>query len=318
MIRTDLAIEAYEYLLETAEEISGASVSEDEKNDIKITTVTIETDEAEKALGKPKGRYVTIQMPDIATSVKEEYEKMCKVLSGEIKELLKLKKEDKVLVIGLGNRNITPDSLGPYVVDGLMITRHLFSYVPDALSENMRSVSAIAPGVLGITGMETGEIIKGICEKIKPDAVIAIDALASREITRINKTVQLCDTGISPGAGVGNRRKELSIKTLGVPVLALGVPTVIDAGTLARDIVYACINEIDKKNDQNADKLSEYFKDDGGDNIFSHLPQNMKNYIVTPKDIDAATMKASKVLANGINLALHSGLTLDDISAFVG
>lgn len=320
MIRTDLAIEMHEYLTETAQEISGADVSESEKNDIKITTIKIETDEASSSLGKPKGNYITIEMPDILTSEKEEYEKMCQALAEELRGLLSLKKDDTVLVVGLGNWNITPDSLGPDVVSKLMVTRHLFTYIPDQISDNLRSVSAISPGVLGITGMETGEIIKGVCEKINPACVIAIDALASRSLERISKTVQLCDTGISPGAGVGNKRKELSVNTLGVPVIAIGVPTVIDAQTIAKDTFSESIRNVLKKTDNNTDKYKALYSfiENGEENLSNYIPENMSGFIVTPKDVDSMIDKTAKILANGINLALHEDITLDDVEAFIG
>ena len=320
MIRTDLAIENYEYLTETAQEITGAETQEENKDDIKITTVKIETDEAEIALGKPKGKYITIEMPDMQTSEREEYEKMCLAVADELKKLLTLKKGQTVLVAGLGNWNITPDSLGPDVVSKIMVTRHLFCYMADEMSDSLRPVSAISPGVLGITGMETGEIIKGVCEKINPDVVIAIDALASRSIDRISRTIQLCDTGISPGAGVGNKRKELSSKTLGVPVIAIGVPTVIDAVQIAHDSLISSIRNVLKETDNNSDKYKAFysFLDASGEETIKYLPQSLGGFIVTPKDVDSMIEKTSKIVANGINLALHDDISFDDINAFLG
>lgn len=319
MIRTDLAIEAHEYLCETAEEVSGTNVSENKNGDIKITTVKIESDEAEKQLGKPKGKYVTIEMPDIMSSEREEYKKMCEALSDELKNLIKIKKDASVLVAGLGNWNITPDSLGPATVSRLMVTRHLFSYIPDRIDDGLRSVSAVSPGVLGITGIETGEIIKGITEKTKPDLVIAIDALASRSVKHIGSTIQLCDTGISPGAGVGNKRKELSENTLGVPVIAIGVPTVIDAATIAKDTFSSTIKNVLMKTDNLAKEynaLSSYTSENGKI-LSNYIPNEINGFIVTPKDVDSMIEKTAKILANGINLALHD-VTLDYIEAFMG
>lgn len=320
MIRTDLAIENYEYLCEIAQEITGAETQETTKNDIKITTVKIDTDEAQKALGKPKGKYITIEMPDMQTSEREEYEKMCIALADELRPLLNLKKGQTVLVAGLGNWNITPDSLGPDVVSKIMVTRHLFCYMPESMSDSLRSVCAISPGVLGITGMETGEIIKSVCEKIKPDAVIAIDALSSRSVDRISRTIQLCDTGISPGAGVGNKRKELSQNTLGVPVIAIGVPTVIDAAQIARDSLTGSIRNILKQTDNNTDKYKAFysFLEEAEENVNDFLPDNLGAFFVTPKDVDSLIEKTSKIVANGINLALHDDISFDDINAFLG
>ncbi len=320
MIRTDLAIENYEYLCEIAQEITGAETHETTKDDIKITTVKIDTDEAQKALGKPKGKYITIEMPDMQTSEREEYEKMCIALADELRPLLNLKKGQTVLVAGLGNWNITPDSLGPDVVSKIMVTRHLFCYMAESMSDSLRSVCAISPGVLGITGMETGEIIKSVCEKIKPDAVIAIDALSSRSVDRISRTIQLCDTGISPGAGVGNKRKELSQNTLGVPVIAIGVPTVIDAAQIARDSLTGSIRNILKQTDNNTDKYKAFysFLQEAEENGNSFLPDNLGAFFVTPKDVDSLIEKTSKIVANGINLALHDDISFDDINAFLG
>lgn len=320
MIRTDLAIEAHEFLLESAQEISGVLSEETEKDDIKITTVKIETDEAQKRLGKPKGKYITIEMPDIMSAEREEYEKMCHALASELRPLLNLKKGESVLVVGLGNWNITPDSLGPDVLSRLMVTRHLFCYIPDQMSDSLRPVSAISPGVLGITGVETGEIIKGVCEKIKPDRVLAIDALASRSVNRISSTIQLCDTGISPGAGVGNKRKELSEKTLGVPVIAIGVPTVIDAATIAHDSFLSSIRNVLKETDNNTEKYKAFysFLENDGENLSGYLPEDIGGFIVTPKDVDTMIEKTAKIIANGINLALHEDIGFDDINAFLG
>ena len=320
MIRTDLAIENYEYLCEIAQEITGAETQETTKDDIKITTVKIDTDEAQKVLGKPKGKYITIEMPDMQTSEREEYEKMCIALADELRPLLNLKKGQTVLVAGLGNWNITPDSLGPDVVSKIMVTRHLFCYMPYGMSDSLRSVCAISPGVLGITGMETGEIIKSVCEKIKPDAVIAIDALSSRSVDRISRTIQLCDTGISPGAGVGNKRKELSKNTLGVPVIAIGVPTVIDAAQIARDSLTGSIRNILKQTDNNTDKYKAFFSflEEAEENVNDFLPDNLGAFFVTPKDVDSLIEKTSKIVANGINLALHDDISFDDINAFLG
>src|SRR5690606_35629985 len=165
------------------------------------------------------------------------YEETCKALAAELVNILKLGPKSAILVVGLGNWNVTPDALGPKVVSNLMVTRHLLEYLPDQVDEGVRPVCAVAPGVLGITGIETGEIVKGIVDRIRPDYIIAIDALAARKLERVNTTIQIADTGIAPGSGVGNKRMELSKDTLGVPVLAIGVPTVLDAATMANDAI---------------------------------------------------------------------------------
>jgi len=222
--RTDLAIEAHEMLMEAAQELSGVSVQQEDKGGAHIARVSIETLRAQTQMGKPIGRYITVEFPEADLSEGDAYEALCKVVAEELSSLLSLQKNSKILVVGLGNRNITPDALGPKVIEKLVVTRHLFSYMPEVLSDGMRSVCAIAPGVLGLTGMETEEVIRGVVDKVRPDAVIVVDALAARSTARISATVQICDTGISPGAGVGNKRKALDKGSLGVPVIPLAYP----------------------------------------------------------------------------------------------
>ena len=231
-IRTDLAIEAKQaYTEENKRELDGVRVDEENDGDIKVTTVTIESDEAGKELGKPKGHYITIDFPEFTSYDGECMNELSMVVGKVLKRLADVTEEKLVLVVGLGNWNVTPDALGPKVVEKIMVTRHIKQIMPDALESHVRSVCALAPGVLGITGIETGEIVKAVVEKVKPDLVICIDALGSRKLDRVNRTIQIGDTGISPGAGVGNNRMQINEKSLGVKVLAVGVPTVVDAAT---------------------------------------------------------------------------------------
>lgn len=304
-IRTDLALETHELFTETAESLSGVNVYDKSIKDIGITHVSIETDEAAEKMGKPVGNYITLQMPDLRYIDKKLYEKICRQVASEIKELLDEDIDKPILVVGLGNRAITSDSLGPEVVDRLIITRHLFSHAPEVLSANYASVCALAPGVLGITGIETEEVISAVCEKIKPSAVIAIDALAARSIDRITNTIQICDTGISPGAGVGNNRREISERTLGVPVIAVGVPTVVDAATITEDTLNIVFKDL-------AEKLpfDEILRS-------GKISKEILNFTTTPKEIDILIRKAAEVVANGINFALHDSITFEDIDIFV-
>ncbi len=316
-VRTDLAIEKHELLLEAATELSGVTVRQEEKENIRISRIAIESLKAQMKMGKPVGNYVTIEFPGINIAEGEDYERLCRVLAGEIKNLLSLKEKSHVLVVGLGNRYITPDSLGPQVVSRLMVTRHLLAYIPEEIDEGIRPVCAIAPGVLGTTGMETGEVIKGVVDTIKPEAVIVIDALAARSMERISTTVQICDTGISPGAGVGNKRKELSKSTLGVPVIALGVPTVIDAATITADVLtMAAETEQVKENAQLYETLTSLDDASKRQLLQTAIPENLSGFMVTPKEIDLFVERVSKVVANGINLALHQNLTFADIAAY--
>lgn len=320
-IRTDLALEMHEYLCEQAEEISGVVLEDKSQGNLKISHVKVENPIAAQKIGKPIGNYITVETPDLRFIDKKDYEKICKTVAGEIAPLLKnINKNKPVLIIGLGNRGITSDSLGPAVVDRLMITRHLFSYAPESVSDNLGSVCAIAPGVLGITGIETGEIIEGVCSRVKPSAVICVDALAARSIDRITRTIQVCDTGISPGAGVGNNRKEISKKTLGVPVIAIGVPTVVDAATITHDTLNLVIESLASQENENSDffnSLKALNPDERYGLIKSSVSSALPNFLTTPKDIDILIGKTAEVVANGINFALHKDITFEDIEIYV-
>ena len=319
-IRTDLASEAYELLAEAAQEIAGVDVCKDKHDSVQITRVEIKTEEAQAKMGKPIGNYITMEIPDTKTADQEEFNSACHALSDEIKKLVNLNEKTNILVVGLGNWNVTPDALGPQVVSKLMVTRHLLEYIPEHVEEGIRPVCAISPGVLGITGMETGEIIRGVVDKIKPDLVIAVDALAARSMNRISTTIQLCDTGIAPGAGVGNKRKALNEETLGIPVIAIGVPTVIDAATITADTLQTVMNEMlnsVQKESEFYRQLSSLDRDEQYTLAKEALSSNMKDFIVTPNEVDHMIDKISKIVANGINLALHENINLNDIEAYV-
>ncbi len=299
-IRTDLAVEANEMLKDTGE---GVTVESEEEGGIRLTRLDITDEAGAEALGKPIGRYVTIECADIKYSV-ELYEKTCKMIAEEIRSMTKLKEDFKTLVVGLGNSKITPDALGPEVVARLMVTGHIKEYKKELLSDEISAVYAIAPGVLGTTGIESAEIIEAVVKKINPDLVIAIDALASRSLDRISTTFQLTDTGINPGAGVENKRKALNRESLGVEVIAIGVPTVVDAATVAIESMDLAESRYDEE------KKEEIIK--------NMLAKDIARLMVTPKDIDLVIEKASKTVANGINLALHRNLTFEDIESYVG
>ena len=216
-IRTDLAIEAKELFGKgDTGDIPGVRMDVDKNEEITITRVRVEEEIGARIMGKPKGNYITLEVPRLKDNDKDLQEDVSKYLSKEIASLVQLTDRSVILVVGLGNWNITPDALGPKVVDHLLVTRHIKEYIPDQIDESVRSVCAVAPGVLGITGIETSEIIRGIVDRVKPDVVIAIDALASRKLERVNTTIQIADTGINPGSGVGNNRKQLSKETLGI------------------------------------------------------------------------------------------------------
>ena len=232
--RTDLASERRDIFKKAnniENEIQGIESEKEEINEnLKIERVKITTEEGEKAIGKPKGNYITIDVNNLKIAQEDEISKASEVLANELKKIVDLHtdKQGSTLVVGLGNIYVTPDSLGPKVINEIEVTRHVIKYLPQYVEEGTREISAISPGVLGTTGIETVEILKGIVDNIHPKLVIVIDALASRSIERISSTIQISDTGIVPGAGVGNTRAEISQRTLNIPVIAIGVPTVVD------------------------------------------------------------------------------------------
>lgn len=319
--RTDLADERRELYRKAnglKEEIEGIQTEQEEKEgEITVSRVKVLDEKGEQAIGKPKGTYITINIKNLKIAREEEMQQAADILAHELKELIdkhSLLKDD-ILVVGLGNRYVTPDSLGPKVINDIEVTRHIIQYMPQYINKEARPVSAISPGVLGTTGIETQEILKGIVENVKPKLLIVIDALASRSMERISTTIQLADTGIIPGAGVDNKRKELSRKTLGIPVIALGVPTVVEAATIAADSLELWIEKMtqtieqeaeqEQFNNQNKEKLYSLLKglkEEDNYNMIKEvlLPQDY-NYIVTPKEIDDLIQNMSQVVAMGIN-----------------
>ena len=233
-IRTDLVLETREMF---AEEISGVESTQKDTDGITVTHVKITTPEGALKIGRPMGNYVTVEINNLETEDEELCRRGAKAVCDELKRMITIPPDASVLVAGLGNQYITPDSIGPKTVSKLTVTRHITKESGNGFDFDIRPVSAVAPGVLGLTGIETSEILIGVTERVKPSLIIAVDALASRKLSRLGTTVQICDTGISPGSGVGNNRNEISEKSLGVPVIAIGVPMVVDALTLATDIL---------------------------------------------------------------------------------
>ena len=278
-VRTDLALEARERYEEDVE-IRGVSVEEtyDEKRDIRATTVRIESENGAKAMGKPIGVYITLEAPKLSEPDKDYHREVSEALAVYLQELLGTKEERSVLVVGLGNREVTPDALGPEVVGNLRITRHVVKEYGKAAfeKEKVHMVSGIVPGVMAQTGMETLEIVRGVVEETQPDVVVAIDALAARSSKRVTRTIQIPDAGIHPGSGGGNHRHSLTRETIGVPVVAIGVPTVVDAATIVYDAV----------RDRNA------------------VPPGLNSMFVTPKDIDETIKHLSFTISEALNIAL--------------
>lgn len=306
--RTDMAIERkdiYKKQNNIENQIDGIETEEEEKDQIKISRVKILNEQGEKALAKPKGDYVTLDVKNIKTVDEEGIEKIAEILGDELREIIKkhISDTEDILVVGLGNLYVTPDALGPKVVPEIQVTRHILQYMPSAMPEDTRPVSAISPGVLGITGIETMEILKGIVDNIKPKMLIVIDALASRSIERISSSIQIADTGIVPGAGVGNTRKEISIKTLGIPVIALGIPTVVDLASITNDCIDLFIESLQQKAMSN-DYLNKLREKDNYEEIKEALIPKDYNMIVTPKEIDKLIENMSKIVSKGINMSL--------------
>lgn len=320
-IRTDLAVEAKEiYEEQNKERISGIKINEYFDSGVKITDVDILDENGERNMGKPIGKYITLEMPETFMHDKDVMDDVSRVFSKSLSDIIKLDKSMTTLVVGLGNWNVTPDALGPKVVSRLMITRHLKELVPDKIDENIRPVCAISPGVLGLTGIETGEIIKSLADKIKPNLIVCIDALASRKTERVNKTIQVGNTGISPGSGIGNRRMEISEKTLGIPVIAIGIPTVVHAATLANDTIDIALDELINKSTKGSEfytMLKNLDREEKQNLINEVLYPELGNMIVTPKEIDLVIDVVSKIVANGINIALQPALGLEDINKYI-
>lgn len=322
-IRTDLAIEAREMVQEDQkQEVPGVEVDVEEKEDIKITRVKITEEVGQEIMGKPIGTYTTLEIPEIRQQGEEFKKDVAQELAKELDAIIheKIDKDATTLVVGLGNRNITPDALGPKVVSRLMVTRHLLEHIPDMVDEEITPVCAISPGVLGITGIETSEIIRGVVERVQPDMVIAIDALASRRMERVNTTIQITNTGISPGSGVGNKRKALNEETLGIPVIAVGIPTVVDATTIANDTIDMILDEMIQESTQG----KEFYNMLKGINrqekhmlIRQVLHPYVGDLMVTPKEVDLIIDDISLVVANGMNIALHPGIDLEDVNRYI-
>lgn len=351
-VRTDLAVEAREMALtqkgiageENISQIKGVIIKEKEVGELVISLVEI-TPEGEKELGKKQGNYLTIEVQGIRQQDTELQKKVEKVFADELAHFLKrlnIPADASCLVVGLGNWNVTPDALGPAVVENLVITRHLFKLQPESVQEGFRPVSGLAPGVMGITGIETSDIIHGVIEKSKPDFVIAIDALAARSIERVNSTIQISDSGIQPGSGVGNKRKELSKETLGIPVIAIGVPTVVDAVSITSDTIDFILKHFGselreggrpsralapaglsfgkkkklKPEDIPGEEHRKTFlgivgtlSDEEKRQLISEVLSPIgHNLMVTPKEVDVFIEDMANLIANGLNAALHQSI----------
>ena len=307
--RTDLALERRDIYqkVNNLKDIEGVESTEEEINEkIKVSRVKITNSQGEESLGKPIGNYITIDVKQLKIATDEEIQKTSEIVTGELKKIIDIHtgKQEDILVVGLGNIYVTPDALGPKVINEIDVTRHIIKYLPQYVEEGTRPVSAVSPGVLGTTGIETVEILKGIVENVKPKLVIVIDALASRSIERISSTIQISDTGIVPGAGVGNTRQEISGQTLGIPVVAIGIPTVVELATLVSDGIDIFINRLQEKAESN-DYLNKLQENDKYEEVKEALNVGEYNMIVTPKEIDDLIENMKDIVARGINFAVN-------------
>ncbi|MGY0694327.1 GPR endopeptidase [Virgibacillus sp. FSP13] len=354
-VRTDLAVEAKDMYVEKNEtqkdQINGVTIKERDENNINISYVEID-EEGEKLLSKKKGTYITIYADGVKKQDTAKQEAAAKILGRELEQLLaknNIPDDATGLIVGLGNWNVTPDALGPMTIEKVLVTSHLFKLQQETVADGYRSVAAVTPGVMGVTGIETSDIIFGIIEKFEPDFVIAVDALASRSIERVNETIQLSDSGIHPGSGVGNKRKELSKETLGIPVIAIGVPTVVDAVTITSDTIDFMLkhfgrewNEKDRPSKSlapasltfgekkfNEADLPDEEKRQTFLGIVGTLSEDEKkslikevltpighNLMVTPKEVDGFMIDMSHVIANGVNAALHEKVDVDNFASY--
>lgn len=318
-IRTDLAVEAHTIALEKDPNIAGVEVTTEKDEHVQIHRMKVVDQTGAMRVGKQVGNYLTFEVPGLRSHDPDLQETVANRFGQELKTFLNLGEGAQVLIVGLGNWNVTPDSLGPLVAEKVFVTRHLYTHMKDVLDEGFRPVAAVSPGVLGITGIETSEIVKGIVENTKPDLVIAIDALASRSLERVNTTIQVADTGITPGAGVGNKRKGLNKDTLGVPVVAIGVPTVVDAVTIAHDTIDMVMNRIQQDAPNNGcSQLMSNFNDQEKRQLIHEILHPLGyNLMVTPKEIDAFIEDVATLVASGLNMALHDSITPEDAGMFL-
>ncbi|WP_168119324.1 GPR endopeptidase [Paenibacillus sp. HB172176] len=322
-VRTDLALEAKELAEKSAGGgIPGIASQVTEDDGVTITELHVQDEQGAQAIGKMMGRYVTIEVPGLRggdTGLQDRVATHFAKYFESFLEKLSIPKMARVLIVGLGNWNVTPDALGPLVVENVMVTRHFFELMPDQVAQGYRSVSAVAPGVLGITGIESSEIVQGIVDRSKPDLVIAIDALASKALDRVNTTIQIADIGIHPGSGIGNKRKGLTQDILGVPVIAIGVPTVVYASTIVNHTFEMMKNHLEAQNgDTNQifglmNDIPEAERLQLVKEVLSPLGHDL---LVTPKEVDQFIEDIANIIASGLNASLHEAVDTDNVAAY--
>ncbi|WP_459169125.1 GPR endopeptidase [Natronospora cellulosivora (SeqCode)] len=320
----DLAVDAHDIAVErTGGEINGVSVVEERKENAKITRIEVMNQQGAQAIGKPIGKYITIESDGLKGQNRLVHDQLSEIFANELAAIINFDQirphpnlEPNIFVVGLGNWNATADALGPQVLNHLMVTRHLYQEAPPELRKGLRPVCALSPGVLGLTGVQTAEIIKGVVEMVKPDIILAIDSLAARHTGRLANTIQLSNTGISPGSGLGKTRMAINQDTMNIPVIAIGVPTVVHAMTIVNDAMEQLLN---------GDIFSKVEKE-----RFRHIDENEKkrmvgnvlgpymgNMVVSPKGVDELILDVGRILAGGINVALHPDITPENLSLYL-
>lgn len=316
-INVDLAVEAHDIVRgQIGKEIPGVIVDREKYENCSVTIVRIVEEQAEQLMGKPRGNYITIDAPALRDNNRTAQQEVAEVLARQLASLFNLPENANILLVGLGNWHATPDALGPRVIDKSMVTRHLYKYAPEELKGGMRSVSAIAPGVLGITGIETAEIIKGVVEKIQPELIIVVDSLAAGSVDRIATTIQIADTGISPGSGIGNKRAGINKDSMGVPVIAIGIPTVVHAAVIAQVTVEHFLEQL--KTSPILYQIYKNLRPDFTRQVINNVLQPFAgNLMVTPKEIDNLILSTSKIVAGGISMALHPSITLEEYNMYL-
>ncbi|MEW6173056.1 MAG: GPR endopeptidase [Bacillota bacterium] len=316
----DLAVEAHDLVrAQRGTEIPGVSVEKENFPFATVTTVRVETEEAEGVMEKPRGTYITIDAPALRDNDRRAHEQIVELLSKKLELLIQnmhLPEGASVLVVGLGNWHATPDALGPRAIDYTLVTRHLHRYAPAELHGNTREVSAIAPGVLGVTGIETAEIIQGVVEKTRPNVIITVDALAARSVERIATSIQIADTGISPGSGVGNDRIGINQESMGIPVIAIGVPTVVHAAFIANDAMDRLWQELNKN--PNMQRVYKLLHPEIVKTVVDDLLKPFGGRLmVTPREIDSLIQNTAKIIAGGVTTALQPGIPPEDFSLYL-
>ncbi|AZO94993.1 GPR endopeptidase [Iocasia frigidifontis] len=323
-VYSDLALDAHSLAVEqTGGEVQGVSVQEEQLENALITRIEVMNEQGAKAIGKPIGKYITIESDGLKGQNRMVHDQLSEIFAGELASLANLENirphpnlEPTIFIVGLGNWNATPDALGPQVLNHLMVTRHLYQEAPPELRKGLRPVCALSPGVLGLTGVQTAEIIKGVVEMVQPNLIIAIDALSARSTARLANTIQISNTGIAPGSGLGKNRMAINQETMNIPVIAIGVPTVVHAITIVND----AMEELLKGNIFSPAERERFRHIDEAEKkrtIGNILGPYMGSLVVSPKGVDELILDLGRIIAGGINVALHPDITPDNLSLYL-